>query len=86
MLWIGELRWVTRLSRTAFGNGISAADILGGTAIEGSDVFLVNGLTRSKFYSSKRFVEDQIHGITGLAGAAYIVIACFLLIFIGSSC
>lgn len=53
----------------------------GGTAIEGSDVFNVNGQTRSKceygqrlsqissspslVYSSKRFIDDQVHGLTG---------------------
>lgn len=70
---LGELRWITRLSRTAFNNGITAADVEDGTAIEGSDVFEVDGQTRSKFYSSVRFVEDQVHGVKGAAGGAYIV-------------
>lgn len=34
----GELRWITRLSRTAFNNGVTAADVNGGTAIEGWDM------------------------------------------------
>lgn len=69
----GELRWITRLSRTAFNTGITAADVEDGTAIEGSDVFEVDGQTRSKFYSSVRFVQDQVHGVKGAAGGAYIV-------------
>ncbi|QRW25723.1 rhamnogalacturonate lyase [Rhizoctonia solani] len=46
----------------------------GGTAIEGSDVFLVSGQTRSKFYSSVKFIDDQVHGISGSGVGAYMVI------------
>ena len=49
---VGELRLIARLSRASLPNGISQSDVNGGTAIEGSDVFLLNGQTRSKFYSS----------------------------------
>lgn len=49
---VGELRFIARLSKSALPNGIPQAEINGGTAIEGSDVFLLNGQTRSKFYSS----------------------------------
>ncbi|CAE6412086.1 unnamed protein product [Rhizoctonia solani] len=45
-----------------------------GTAIEGSDVFLVSGQTRAKFYSSVRFIEDQVHGISGSGVGAYMVL------------
>ncbi|KAG8755503.1 hypothetical protein FRC14_003981, partial [Serendipita sp. 396] len=62
---VGELRFIARLSKSALPNGVTAAEVNGGTAIEGSDVFLLNGQTRSKFYSSKRFIEDQVHGVTG---------------------
>jgi hypothetical protein len=30
-------------------------------------VFLVNGQTRSKFYSSQRFIDDQRHCVSGSA-------------------
>ncbi|KAK7048239.1 putative rhamnogalacturonate lyase A [Favolaschia claudopus] len=50
---VGELRLIARLSKSALPNG---------TAIEGSDVFLINGQTRSKFYSSVPFIRDQVHG------------------------
>ncbi|VDC05294.1 unnamed protein product [Peniophora sp. CBMAI 1063] len=62
---VGELRLIARLSRATVPNSITGADVKGGTAIEGSDVFLVNGQTRSKFYSSIRHIEDQVHGVTG---------------------
>ncbi|KAF4458346.1 rhamnogalacturonate lyase a [Fusarium albosuccineum] len=61
---IGELRYITRLDRSKlpdeypFGD---ASNTSGGSAIEGSDVFLVNGQTRSKFYSSQRFIDNDVY-------------------------
>ncbi|CAM1506792.1 Fc.00g064330.m01.CDS01 [Cosmosporella sp. VM-42] len=61
---IGELRYITRLDRSLlpdeypFGD---ASNTSGGSAIEGSDVFLVNGQTRSKFYSSERFIDNDVY-------------------------
>lgn len=49
---VGEFRFIARLSKSALPNGPQQSEVNGGTAIEGSDVFLVNGQTRSKFYSS----------------------------------
>lgn len=71
---VGELRYIARLNRAELPNGQPESDILNGTAIEGSDVFLVGNETRSKFYSSVRFIEDQIHGATGDNVGAYMVI------------
>lgn len=71
---VGELRFIARLLKTSLPNGIPQSDIQGGSAIEGSDVFLVNGQTRSKFYSSIRFIEDQVHGVTGSGVGAYMII------------
>lgn len=71
---VGELRFIARLSRSALPNGMTASDIKGGSAIEGSDVYNVNGQTRSKFYSSKRFIGDQVHGVTGSGVGVYMVI------------
>lgn len=45
---IGNLRFITRLDKTVLPNGTLAADVEGGTVIEGQDVFLVDGQTRSK--------------------------------------
>ncbi|KAF9454776.1 polysaccharide lyase family 4 protein [Macrolepiota fuliginosa MF-IS2] len=71
---VGELRFIARLSKSTLPNGIPQAEMNGGTAIEGSDVFLVNGQTRSKFYSSIRFIQDQVHGVTGSGVGAYMII------------
>ncbi|KAG5654265.1 hypothetical protein H0H81_005511 [Sphagnurus paluster] len=49
---VGEFRFLARLSKSALPNGHPNAEIGGGTAIEGSDVYSVNGQTRSKFFSS----------------------------------
>ncbi|KAK0438319.1 Rhamnogalacturonase B, N-terminal-domain-containing protein [Desarmillaria tabescens] len=59
---VGELRFIARLN------------IVGGTAIEGSDVYLVGSETRSKFYSSRQFIDDQIHGVSGSSIAAWMII------------
>ncbi|KAI0801488.1 polysaccharide lyase family 4 protein [Fomes fomentarius] len=72
---IGELRFIARLSSSTLPNGPTASIIRGNSgAIEGSDVFKVGDQTRSKFYSSKRFIDDQIHGVTGSNIAAWMII------------
>ncbi|KAJ7288462.1 Rhamnogalacturonase B, N-terminal-domain-containing protein [Mycena rebaudengoi] len=71
---VGELRFIARLSKANLANGITVAEVNGGTAIEGSDVFLLNGQTRSKFYSSVPFIRDQVHGITGSGVGAFMII------------
>ncbi|RPB09967.1 hypothetical protein P167DRAFT_491776 [Morchella conica CCBAS932] len=72
--YIAKLRFIARLKKSALPNGVTASDVEGGTVVEGSDVFLVDGQTRSKFYSSKRFIEDQVHCVTGSSVAACMVI------------
>jgi rhamnogalacturonan endolyase len=68
---VGELRFIARLSKSALPNGIPMAEMNGGTAIEGTDVYLVNGQTRSKFYSSVsklcsiRSSKLIAHGVVG---------------------
>ncbi|KAE8385778.1 putative rhamnogalacturonate lyase A [Aspergillus alliaceus] len=65
---VGELRFIARLNSDLLPNEEPFGDVSttsGGSAIEGSDVFLVNGETRSKFYSSQRFIDDQRHCIAG---------------------
>ncbi|KAF9483429.1 polysaccharide lyase family 4 protein [Pholiota conissans] len=76
---VGELRFIARLSKSAVPNGITingeqVSEVNGATAIEGSDVFLLNGQTRSKFYSSVRFIGDQVHGVTGSGVGVYMII------------
>ncbi|KAJ1552394.1 hypothetical protein HK405_011501 [Cladochytrium tenue] len=71
---IGELRYIARLSKSALPNGIPYSEVNGGTAIEGSDVFMVASETRSKFYSSVRHIEDNVHGVSGSGVAAFMLI------------
>ncbi|RDB30350.1 putative rhamnogalacturonate lyase A [Hypsizygus marmoreus] len=71
---VGELRFIARLSKSTLPNGYAVSSISGGTAIEGSDVFKVGSQTRSKFYSSRQFIDDQVHGVTGSGIGVYMVI------------
>ncbi|KAH7127110.1 rhamnogalacturonase [Dendryphion nanum] len=62
---IGELRFIARLSSSKlplehpFGSVSTTAS--SSSTVEGSDVFVVDGQTRSKFYSSERFIDDYTH-------------------------
>jgi rhamnogalacturonan endolyase len=75
---IGELRYIARLSSSLlpveypFGTVSTTA---GGTAIEGSDVFTVSGQTRSKFYSSQRFIDNGVWCFTNSAADVH---ACMI--------
>ncbi|KAF8999073.1 polysaccharide lyase family 4 protein [Cyathus striatus] len=71
---IGELRFVARLSKTAVPNGYTDSEIVGGAAVEASDVFKLNGKTKSKFYSAKQFIDDKVHGVTGSGVGVYMII------------
>ncbi|GAW11332.1 hypothetical protein ANO14919_006760 [Xylariales sp. No.14919] len=73
---VGELRYIFRLTglTAAYPYGdVSATS--GGTAIEGSDVYNVNGQTRSKFYSSERFIDEKVYCATDSGASVH---ACFL--------
>ncbi|KAK1757944.1 rhamnogalacturonase B [Echria macrotheca] len=64
----GELRFLARLRRSAVPNGWhgDVANLDGCTAFEGKDTFKCpNGQTRCKMYTSDRFIDDQVHGVTG---------------------
>ncbi|CCA74880.1 related to ASD-1 rhamnogalacturonase B precursor [Serendipita indica DSM 11827] len=64
---IGELRYIARLNRSLLPNGIqgSYTDLTSST-VEGSDVFRASdGKTYSKFYSSVRHIDDQVHSVSG---------------------
>ncbi|KAJ7935501.1 polysaccharide lyase family 4 protein [Mycena leptocephala] len=71
---VGELRLIARLSKATLPNGPVASEMNGGTAIEGTDVYLLNGQTRSKFYSSIPFIRDQVHGVTGSGVGVFMVV------------
>ncbi|KAK4497517.1 hypothetical protein PRZ48_011968 [Zasmidium cellare] len=66
---IGELRYIARLDSSILPSSYPFGDVStteGSTeTIEGSDVFVVDGETRSKFYSSERFIDDDVHCVYG---------------------
>src|SRR5690242_3619027 len=59
---INELRFIGRLNPTTLPSeypfGVVSTTAGSSSAVEGSDVFVVGGQTRSKFYSSERFIDD----------------------------
>src|SRR6266496_1901774 len=67
----GELRWITRLDRSAMPNVATPSDVRGGTAIESTDIDLVNGQTRSKYYGNSRALELGVRGVTGSGVGAF---------------
>ncbi|KAK4211923.1 polysaccharide lyase [Rhypophila decipiens] len=66
---IGELRFIARLLPARLPNehpyGVASNTNGASSTVEGSDVFVVNGQTRSKFYSSSRFIDEQTHCVFG---------------------
>ncbi|KAF2738498.1 Rhamnogalacturonase B [Polyplosphaeria fusca] len=77
---IGELRFIARLqsSKLPLEYPFGSASTTSGSSssIEGSDVFVVSGQTRSKFYSSERFIDDNVHCVHRDNDAVH---ACMLL-------
>jgi rhamnogalacturonan endolyase len=62
---VGELRWITRLQSSLFPTAPVNSDIRNGTAIESTDVFTLNGQSRSKYYGNQRAKDLTIRGVTG---------------------
>ncbi|KAK7547757.1 rhamnogalacturonan lyase [Phyllosticta citricarpa] len=76
---IGELRFIARLDPSKLPLEYPFGDVsttAGGTAVEGSDVYEVDGQTRSKFYSGDRFIDDSVHCVYREDDAIH---ACMLL-------
>ncbi|KAL4810829.1 Rhamnogalacturonase B, N-terminal-domain-containing protein [Aspergillus unguis] len=73
---VGELRYIARLVDLpgAYPEG-DVSNTADGEVIEGSDVFLVDGETRSKFYSSNRFIDDTGYCAVSSDSSVH---ACFL--------
>jgi rhamnogalacturonan endolyase len=69
----GELRWIQYLNRSILSNVITASDVNGGTAIESTDIDLVNGQTRSKYYSNRQAMSLTPRGVTGSGLGVYLV-------------
>ncbi|KAL1796897.1 hypothetical protein ACET3X_005437 [Alternaria dauci] len=78
---IGELRFIARLKSSAlpleYPFGVVSTTVGSTSTVEGSDVFVVDGQTRSKFYSSERFIDDTTHCVYRDGTDA--VHACFLM-------
>ncbi|KAF2709442.1 polysaccharide lyase family 4 protein [Pleomassaria siparia CBS 279.74] len=62
---IGELRFIARLQASKvpleYPFGVVSTTSGYTSTVEGSDVFVVGSQTRSKFYSSERFIDDYTH-------------------------
>lgn len=69
----GELRWIQYLNRSILSDIITASDVDGGTAIESTDIDLVNGQTRSKYYSNRQAMSLTPRGVTGSGLGVYLV-------------
>jgi rhamnogalacturonan endolyase len=61
----GEVRWIQYLNRSILTNINTPSDVNGGTAIESTDIDLVNGQTRSKYYSNRQAMSLTPRGVTG---------------------
>lgn len=61
---IGELRFIARIDSgklpLSYPFGVVSTTANSTATVEGSDVFVVGGETRSKFYSSERFIDDAV--------------------------
>ncbi|KAI1083383.1 polysaccharide lyase family 4 protein, partial [Whalleya microplaca] len=72
----GELRWLARLRQNELPEGVhgNVGNTIGCTAFEGSDTFKCsNGETRCKMYTSDRFIDDQVHGVSGTNAAVWMI-------------
>jgi len=67
----GEVRWIQYLNRNILTNINTPSDINGGTTIESKDIFLVNGQTRSKYYSNRQAMNLTPRGVTGSGIGVY---------------
>jgi rhamnogalacturonan endolyase len=69
----GELRWLARLRTSELSTGVhgNVGDTRGCDAFEGKDTFKCsNGQTRCKMYTSDRFIDDTVHGVSGSVSAS----------------
>ncbi|RYP86784.1 hypothetical protein DL770_004855 [Monosporascus sp. CRB-9-2] len=86
---IGELRFIARLKSSVLPNehpfGAVSTTSGSSSTIEGSDVFVVNGETRSKFYSSTRFMDRDASCVYGGSGSDLIHVCTLVSNFESSS-
>jgi rhamnogalacturonan endolyase len=69
----GEVRWIQYLNRGILTNINVPSDVKGGTAIESTDIDLVNGQSRSKYYSNRQAMSLTPRGVAGSAIGVYMV-------------
>ena len=67
----GEVRWIQYLNRSILASINTPSDVNGGTAIESADIDLVNGQTRSKYYSNRQAKNLTPRGVTGSGLGVY---------------
>ena len=67
----GELRWISRLNSSVITTVLTPAEINGGTAIESTDIYLLDGQTRSKYYSNRQAMDLTVRGVTGSGIGVY---------------
>jgi len=67
----GEVRWIQYLNRSILTNINTPSDVRGGTVIESADIDLVNGQTRSKYYSNRQALNLSPRGVTGSGIGVY---------------
>ena len=80
----GELRWLARMKKSELPTGVhgNVGDTTGCTAFEGKDTFKCpNGETRCKMYTSDRFIDDIVHGVSGPVGSPFLVLRSLLIPF-----
>ncbi|KAH7101586.1 polysaccharide lyase family 4 protein [Auriculariales sp. MPI-PUGE-AT-0066] len=81
-----ELRYIARLKHSVMSTGYTASTIAGSSSIvEDDDVFNVGSQTRSKFYSSRQFIDDAIAGPVSGSGVYAWMIKPGMTSFEGSS-
>jgi rhamnogalacturonan endolyase len=67
----GELRWISRLNPSVITTVLTPAEVNGGTAIESTDIYLLDGQTRSKYYSNRQAMDLTVRGVTGSGIGVY---------------
>ena len=67
----GEVRWIQYLNRSILTDIITASNVDGGTAIESTDIDLVDGQTRSKYYSNRQAMSLTPRGASGSGIGVY---------------
>ena len=86
---VGELRFIARLKSSELPNehpfGRASTTIGSSSTVEGSDVFVVNGETRSKFYSSTRWIDRDASCVYGGDGSDLIHVCTLVSSFESSS-